>query len=220
VALGVLPLGTGNLLARNLGLPISLREAVHTALTGQDRVIDVGRLDDGTVFAIMAGAGFDAAMMRAAPEGLKSAVGWPAYIVGGIRSLRRDRVEAELHLDDAPRIRVTARTVLIGNMGRLQGGLELAPDAQPDDGELDVVVVCPRRVLDWAVLLGRALIHRGRSDHRMSTYRARRIDVRLRRPQPRQVDGELIESAVRLVARVEPGAIIVRVPRPDGTATR
>ncbi|HEY6794622.1 MAG TPA: diacylglycerol kinase family protein [Kineosporiaceae bacterium] len=213
VPLGVLPLGTGNLLARNLGLPMSLREAVRTALTGADRIIDVGRLEDGTVFAIMAGVGLDAAMMRAAPEQLKVALGWLAYAVGGLRSMRRARLEVDLRLDGEPPLRAQARTVLVGNVGRLHAGLELAPDARPDDGVLDVVLVCPRRVADWLILLARALTHRRRSDHRMSRYQARHVEVRLLEPQPRQVDGELLDSAPRLVARVEPRALVVRVPR-------
>jgi len=212
IPLGVIPLGTGNLLARNLGLPTDRESAIDVALTGRDRTIDVGRLDDGTVFAIMAGAGFDAAMMRESPEGLKSAVGWPAYIVGGVRSLRRDRVSVELRLDDRPPIRARVRTVLIGNMGRLQGGLDLLPDAEPDDGCLDVVVVSPRRALDWFVLIGRALVRRRHRDHRMQTYRAERVDVRLARSQPRQVDGDLIAAGLRLVAEVVPGALVIRVP--------
>lgn len=212
VPLGVVPLGTGNLLARNLGLPIARADAIETALLGRDRAIDVGRLDDGTVFAVMAGAGFDAAMMREAPEGLKAAVGWPAYIVGGVRSLRRDRVSLELRLDGRPPVHARVRTVLIGNMGKLQGGLELLPDAAPDDGVLDVVVVSPRRAADWVVLIWRGLTRSRRTDHRMRTYQAGHVDVRLRRRQPRQVDGDLIEPGLRLVATVEPGALVVRVP--------
>jgi diacylglycerol kinase (ATP) len=213
VALGVLALGTGNLLARNLGLPTDLGAAIDTALAGCDRTIDVGRLDDGTIFAIMAGAGFDAAMMREAPESLKSAVGWPAYLVGGVRSLRRDRVGIRLRLDGKAPISARARTVIIGNMGQLQGGLDLLPGAEPDDGLLDVLVVCPRRISDWIVLLSRALTHRPRTDHRMQTYQARAVDVRMHRRQPRQVDGDLIATGLTLVARVDPGALIVRVPR-------
>jgi len=212
-ALGVLPLGTGNLMARNLGLPTDLDEAIEVALTGRDRTIDVGRLDDGTVFAIMAGAGFDAAMMREAPEGLKARVGWPAYLVGGVRSLWRDRVSVTIRLDDATPIHARVRTVMIGNLGKLQGGLELLPDAEPDDGVLDVAVVCPRSAADWAVLIGRAVRRRPRTDHRMQTYRGARIDVRMSRPQPRQVDGDLIASGTRLSATVEPGALVVRVPQ-------
>jgi YegS/Rv2252/BmrU family lipid kinase len=218
VALGVLPLGTGNLLARNLDLPMDLDGAITVALTGADRRIDVGRLDDGAVFAVMAGAGFDAAMMRAAPEGMKDAIGWPAYLVGGARSLRRARVTIELRLDDQPPRTERIRTVLVGNMGKLQGGLELLPDAVPDDGKLDVVVVSPRRAVDWLVLLGRALRRDRRRDHRMRTFQARTVDVRMQRAEPRQVDGDLIEPALHWRAEVVPGALTVRVRRHDDAA--
>jgi len=193
VAMGVIPMGTGNLLARNLAVPIERGAAIDVALSGAERTIDVGRLGDGTVFVVMAGAGFDAAMMRDAPEGLKKSVGWPAYIISGIRGLRRDRVRIQLALDGAAPITARVRTVLIGNLGKLQGGLELLPDARPDDGRLDVCVVSPRRPIDWVVLLGRALARRHRPDHRMQTYSAAKIEIRLQRPQPRQVDGDVIE---------------------------
>jgi diacylglycerol kinase (ATP) len=215
--LGVLPQGTGNLLARNLSLPTDLAAAIEVALGRNERTLDVGRLDDGTVFAVMAGAGFDAAMMRDAPEGLKSAVGWPAYLVGGIRSLRRDRerVRIELRLDDQPRIIARVRTVLIANVGTLQGGLELLPDARPDDGRLDVCLVSPRRLIDWLVVIGRAVTRSRRADHRLQCYSAERIQVRLLRSQPRQVDGDLIGSSTDLVASVVPGGLVIRVPEPN-----
>jgi diacylglycerol kinase family enzyme len=213
VALGVVPQGTGNLLARNLDLPTDEATALDVALSGADRTLDVGRLGDGTVFAVMAGAGFDAAMMRDAPDGLKKVVGWPAYIVGGARSLRRHRVSIRVRLDGGPWITDRVRTVLIGNLGKLQGGLELLPDAEPDDGVLDVALVAPRRALDWVVLLSRGLTRRSRPDRRMRTFRARRVEVRLARPQPRQVDGDVVATGDCLDVDVVPASLVVRVPR-------
>ena len=213
VPLGVVPLGTGNLLARNLSIPIDAQQAIDVAFSGVDRTIDVGRLVDGTVFVVMAGAGFDAAMMREAPEGLKDKVGWPAYLVGGARSMRHDRVSVRMRLDGGPVIAGRVRTVLIGNMGKLQGGLELLPDARPDDGRLDVCLVAPRRALDWVVLISRAVARRHRPDHRMRTFTAQQVQVKLMRRQPRQVDGDLIASSKRLDVEVVPGALVVRVPR-------
>ena len=217
VALAVVPQGTGNLLARNLGLPLKVDEALDAAVGGTDRRVDVGRLvggdDEGTVFAIMAGAGFDAAMMREAPEGLKAAVGWPAYIVGGARGLRRQHARLELRIDGGAPVRARVRTVLIGNLGKLQGGLELLPDARPDDGLLDVALVAPRTPLDWLRLAWRGLTGRHVRDHRLRTWQAREVDVKMHRPQPRQVDGDLVADGARLTARVEPGALVVRVPR-------
>lgn len=212
-ALGILPFGTGNLLARNLGLPFGCREAIDTALAGDDRVLDVGRLDDGHLFLIMAGAGWDAAMLQGTPEALKSAIGWPAYLVGGLRSARSSLVEAELQLDDQPPLRLPARMVLVGNVGRLQGGLDLLPDAEPDDGMLDVVVIQPRKTAQWMALGGQVLAGQAMAEHRRRTFRARRVAIRLDRPQPRQVDGDLIAPAERLVATVDAQALVVRVKR-------
>jgi len=240
VPLGILPQGTGNLLVRNLGLPVDADKALEVALTGTDRTLDVGRIEvegsgrtrqppdrseaeteheaeQGTVFAVMAGAGLDAAMMRDAPEGLKKAVGWPAYLVGGARGLRRRRMRVQVRLDGGEPKTAKVRTVLIGNMGQLQGGLELLSDALPDDGLLDVALVAPRRAHDWVVLIARGLTRRHRPDRRLQTFQARHVSVRLDHAQPRQLDGDLIAEGVSLEARVEPGALLVRVP-PEETA--
>jgi diacylglycerol kinase (ATP) len=215
VPLGILPQGTGNLLARNLDLPQDEDDALEVALRGADRTLDLGRLDDGTAFAVMAGAGFDALMMREAPEGLKSVIGWPAYLVGGVRGLRHRRVHLSLRLDDAAPREAVVRTVLVGNVGKLQGGLELLPDAEPDDGALDVALVAPRSPKDWVVLVVRGLTRRHRPDHRLELLRAKRVEVRTRRPEARQVDGDLIDDGPGFTAEIDPGAIVVRVPRQD-----
>jgi diacylglycerol kinase (ATP) len=214
VPLGILPQGTGNLLARNLGIPQDDDEALEVALGGADRTLDLGRLDDGTAFAVMAGAGFDALMMREAPEGLKSVIGWPAYIVGGIRGMRHRRVHLTLRLDDTPPREAVVRTVLVGNVGRLQGGLQLLPDAAPDDGALDVALVAPRSPSDWIVLVARGLTRRHKPDRRLELLRGRRIEVRTRRTEARQVDGELIDDGRGFTAEIDPSALVVRVPRP------
>jgi diacylglycerol kinase (ATP) len=219
VPLGILPQGTGNLLARNLGIPQADDEALEVALTGADRTIDLGRLDDGTIFAVMAGTGFDARMMREAPERLKGLLGWPAYLVGGARGLRRSRVHVQVALDDEPPRTAVVRTVLVGNVGRLQAGLELLPDAEPDDGSLDIALVAPRGPKDWAVLVGRALTRRHRPDRRLEQLRARQVRVVTRRSEPRQVDGDLISDGRGFTATIVPGALVVRVPQPPKEAS-
>jgi diacylglycerol kinase family enzyme len=103
--------------------------------------------------------------------------------------------------------------VLVGNVGRLQAGLQLLPDAEPDDGVLDVALVAPRGPKDWAVLIGRALTRRSRPDRRLELFRAERIRVVTRRIEPRQVDGDLLDDGRGFTATIEPGAFVVRVPR-------
>ena len=132
----------------------SSTDALAVAVDGVDRRIDCGRVGDQP-FSVMAGIGFDAAMMADATEGMKRFAGWPAYVSSGLRHLRDPVMRVQLRIDDGPPLRRPARTVLIGNVGRLQGGLELLPDAEADDGLLDVVVVAPRTLRDWIRLVWR-----------------------------------------------------------------
>ena len=134
VALALLPVGTGNLLARNLGLPLDLGEALDRAAgSGRDH-IDVLQAD-GRCFTVMAGLGFDATMMRETDDAGKTRFGWLAYLGGGFRALRRTpRRRYAISVDGRPHVRITALAVMIGNVGQLQGGMDVLPDADPRDG--------------------------------------------------------------------------------------
>lgn len=217
VPLGIVPLGTGNLLARNLGIPLERGEAIEVALDGTGRSLDLGgvQLDDApaTRFAVMAGVGFDAEMMSDAPAGLKSAVGWPAYLVSGVRHLR-DRPHAlELVIDGGDPVRLSVRALVIGNVGQLQGGVGLLPDAEPDDGVLDVVVLAPRHLAAWGRVVLRLVTRSSRYDPALQRWTARSIEVRCPAPVQAQLDGEPVGTVRRLRVTVEPGALVVRVPR-------
>jgi len=218
VPLGIVPLGTGNLLARNLGLPLHPREAVDVALTGQDRAVDVVSVsgDDlpDTAFTVMAGLGLDAAIMMGAPDELKKKIGWPAYVVSGMRLLLRyPLAHVEVTIDDLPPVRLRARTVVIGNVGLLQAGFPLLPDARIDDGELDVVVIAPGRRREWPRVALRLVGRRRRTDERLGRMRGRRVVVRSDKPQPRQLDGDPVSAGCELRAEVQAGVLLVRVPR-------
>lgn len=215
VPVAIIPLGTGNLLARNLGVPTRLPEALAVAVNGVDRRIDLGRVADQP-FAVMAGMGFDAAMMADASEHMKRFAGWPAYVASGLRHLRDPRMRVWLRIDGGPPLRRRARMVLVGNVGRLQGGLELLPDAVADDGQLDVAVVGPRTLRDWIRLAWRVLRRRTRDPH-LERFRGRSVVVEADRIVPRQMDGEIIDDGRDLNARIVPGALVVRVPQPVET---
>ncbi len=208
----LLPIGTGNLLARNLGVPIQLEDALAVAVDGVDRHIDLGRIADQP-FAVMAGIGLDAAMMADTSEDLKGIIGWPAYVAGGLRHLRDPVMRVQLTIDGSPPLRRSARTVLIGNVGRLQGGLKLLPDAAPDDGLLDVVIVAPRTLRDWIRLAWRVIRVRRTPHRHLERFRGRSLLVEVDRVMPRQMDGEVIDDGRSLDARIDPGALIVRVPK-------
>ncbi|MGH3669481.1 MAG: diacylglycerol/lipid kinase family protein, partial [Pseudonocardiaceae bacterium] len=141
--LGLLPSGTANLLARNLALARnSTTHAIRIALCGTNRAIDVGRvlIDDAEdqAFLVMAGMGFDAAIMTGAVPKLKARWGALAYFVSGLRALRAPRAPITLALDGRSEPPRQVRTVVVGNCGRLLAGLVLLPAAKIDDGLLDV----------------------------------------------------------------------------------
>ncbi|HEX5331127.1 MAG TPA: diacylglycerol kinase family protein [Cellulomonas sp.] len=268
VPMGLLPLGTGNLLARNLDLPIgNPLSALEIALTGIDRAIDVGwvRILDGGpgpvparagspvaeldpmeldptrwptdadpdddapgdelsehIFLVIAGLGFDAAMVADTDLGLKARVGWIAYFMSGVRHLHGRRLRALVRLDDRPPTALRLRSLLVGNCGRLPGGLTLLPDAVLDDGWLDVAAIDTRGgVAGWAQLFGEVVLQGvgvraelpakiGRIDH----ARARRVLVRVSTPEHVQVDGDVIGTARALSAHIQAGGLVVRVPKP------
>jgi YegS/Rv2252/BmrU family lipid kinase len=214
---GVIPVGTGNLLARNLGIPLTVDHAMDTVLNGQDRAIDLVRVDgdglDSTHFVVMAGLGLDAAIMDGAPDALKAKIGWPAYVVAGARQLRYPAVRVDISIDGAEPVRRRARTVVIGNVGFLQAGIPLLPDAEIDDGLLDVVVVAPRRFLGWVPVAARVMTKRRRTDERLDRFTGRRVVVRAAHETPRQLDGDTVGGGTEIRAEVEPGVLLIRVPR-------
>jgi YegS/Rv2252/BmrU family lipid kinase len=218
VSVGIVPAGTGNLLARNLGIPLQLQGAVDVALLGQDRAIDLVKvsgdgLGDDEHFMVMAGMGFDAAIMEGANEQIKARVGWLAYVVSGLRNLMFPAVRVDIRLDGGEWTRHRARTVLIGNVGYLQAGMPLLPDASIDDGVLDVVVLHPRRVLSWIPLAVRVLSRGRRTDDLINRMTGRTVSVRAHSETPRQLDGDSIGSGRELHAECVHGRLLVRVPR-------
>jgi YegS/Rv2252/BmrU family lipid kinase len=210
VALAVLPSGTGNLLATNLGLSSDVQAGVAVATGGKRRRIDVGVVGD-RCFTVMAGMGFDAEMIAATPEKLKRHLGWPAYVIAALGRLRSRPMRVTIRLDGRRPVRRHARTVLIGNVGRLQGGIPLLPDAEPDDGFLDVAVLYPHNLRHW-LSLAWGVVRRRRDIARMETFRARNIEITSDREQPRQLDGDLIRPDRSLVATVRPGALCLCTP--------
>ncbi|KGM12968.1 diacylglycerol/lipid kinase family protein [Cellulomonas bogoriensis] len=253
-SMGLIPQGTGNLLARNLDLPINdVEELLRIALTGRTRAVDVGWLrvlrdeagvaDDiaeadpeavaprdtppatreparDHIFLVIAGLGFDAAMVADTDEQLKAKVGWIAYFVAGVKHLRGRRMRLDIRVDGGPWRSVRLRSLLFGNVGRLPGGITLLPDAVLDDGVLDVAAIDTRGgIAGWAQLFGEVVMQRfgirndlpnkiGRIDH----LRARTVRVRSRDAQQLQVDGETIGSVREVSARVDRQALRIRVP--------
>jgi len=241
--MGLLPSGTGNLLARNLGLPLErLDHAVEVALTGYNRHIDTGWVvidptddqlaaaegegepDDAAVavptpepdenahaFLVMAGLGLDAAIMEGTSEQLKARVGWPAYVTGGVKNMLKARFRTSLVVDGGTESTHRARTVVVGNCGVLTGGITLMPEAEVDDGILDLLALTPRGLAGWAGLAAHVLTQRTKDHSTLERYRCRRALVTVEEPQRVQMDGDVVGEASRVLFMVRPHSLIVRV---------
>lgn len=217
VALGLLPGGTGNLLARNLDVPVSgISEALEVVLDGVDRVIDLGWLDlDGErhAFTVMAGLGFDAKIMDDAPEGVKARVGWAAYVMSASKHLGDNSFQASVTIDAGEPESCDARTVIVGNCGTLTGGIVLLPDAVIDDGLLDVAILTPQSLADWTALAGRVLVGKEADGPSIERLQGRQVELTAQPAQLVEVDGDVLEKGTRVTISIDPATLIVRVPR-------
>jgi diacylglycerol kinase (ATP) len=213
--LAILPAGTANLLATNLGIPPDLAGAVEVGLRGARRRLDLGRLN-GEHFAVMAGAGFDGELIRDADAKLKGRMGRLAYVWSGLRHVRREPVGMRIRVDGSDWFDGAASCVLLGNVGTITGNIPAFDDARPDDGCLEVGVATADGALQWARTLGRMAAGRSEDSPFVRITRARRIDVRLAEPVTYELDGGARGRATRLKARIVPGAITVCVPEPAG----
>lgn len=237
VALTIVPSGTGNLLARNLRLPLDDPERIiRSTFTGDRMRVDVGfallrRVDgsaDEHAFVVMGGIGLDAAMIANTNPKLKKSVGWVAYVDGAARSLVSAHPFRVVYQVGGHRMH-TARvqSVLFANCGSLPAGLELIPEASVTDGSMDVAVFQPKGWWGWLFVWRRvawdnSVLRRFRAGRRVLSLRTRDNSVRYSRgvsldvaasgPHPVQLDGDEFGEAVHIIARVAPGALIVALP--------
>ncbi len=210
-AVAIIPAGTANQLAGNLGIPTDLPEAVRIAFHGSRRRLDLGKLN-GEHFAVMAGAGFDAQMINDADRGLKDRAGRLAYVLTGLRHVRDEPVPTKIRVDGRKWFDGPATCVLFGNVGTITGGIRAFDDARPDDGYLDVGVVTAEGALQWARTLGRAASGRSERSPFVEMTQGQAIDVKFGEPLVYELDGGERGSSKRLKAKIVPAALTFCVP--------
>ncbi|MGI5951336.1 MAG: diacylglycerol/lipid kinase family protein [Brooklawnia sp.] len=216
VACAIVPMGTGNLLARNLGVPLELEGAVDVAFTGARRRIDLAHLvvdhdqDNPTAFTGMAGIGFDAAMMRDTDTRLKKAVGNIAYVVAFAQQLGTRPRRIQVQVDDGPMINRRAVLMMVGNTGRLQGGIQLFPEARPDDGKLDVLLAAPTSLGTWARFV-RAVMRR-KPVPQVEYQSGTKVRIALDEPTVWEADGDTEGEGTHFEFTVQPDALLVVAP--------
>ncbi|CAN5257935.1 diacylglycerol kinase family protein [soil metagenome] len=238
IPLALLPAGTGNLLARNLHLTLDdMPGSALSAFTGVDRPIDIGVIDieraDGShdehAFVVMAGLGIDAKMIKNTDEDLKKKAGWAAYVSAIAKSLRDpEELHFRLRLDGGPVLRRTVHTLILGNCGSLPANILLMPEAVIDDGLFDLLMTRPGGLWGWVKVwfaiawtngvvrrtaAGRAVAgeHHNTRDLHYETVKS--VEAHLNRPEEIELDGDGYGEATGFTARIEAGALLVRVPQ-------
>ncbi|SER52159.1 diacylglycerol/lipid kinase family protein [Corynebacterium cystitidis] len=239
-SLGIVPAGTGNLLARNLKLKPGFEEAMQVALQGEDRPIDicyaeVDRPDSANEkipFVVMAGVGIDAQMIENTDDDLKAKIGFLAYGVAIAKSLKGgDRIKLLRRIDRGRWQSARAHSVIVGNCGDLVNNITLLPNAIPDDGKLDIVIMRPKGIFGWINIFGQMayqmvqkLVYtlRGRGEEKdgednnsksLRYLQGKQIDIKFSHTEDFEVDGDPAGRADGFSVTVDPAALSVRVPR-------
>jgi len=238
VPLGIVPSGTGNLLARNLGLPLTDPAAiVRAAFEGHTHPIDIGwarltRADGSSeehAFVVLAGMGLDADMIANTRPDLKKSVGWVAYVDGAARSLVAAKPFRIVYQVDEARLHSTkVHSVLFANCGMLPAGIALVPTASITDGALDIAIIQPAGPLGWfgvwrkiwwdnSVLgrfrAGRLVLERRGRDASVRYLQGQAAEAAATEPRPIELDGDEFGLAARVVCRVDPGALLLAIPK-------
>jgi diacylglycerol kinase family enzyme len=229
VALGIIPIGTGNVLARNLKLPLTPEASTKRAMEGSPYAIDLGVAKvirpDGKLeeylFTGIAGVGMDARLMQNTNETLKKKVGWIAYIEGGIRSLPLKFEKFDVSISGQTRT-LKSYSLLVGNVGWLPGAFSMMPDARLDDGELDLAAIGPRRIWNWIdffsritwqnkvvrpIALGRKWMEATANVKTLENLSGERIRIRPHSPAPMQLDGDPIGDVIEVDFSIKKKAI-------------
>jgi YegS/Rv2252/BmrU family lipid kinase len=215
--LAVIPRGTANQVARNLRIPANLQEAVRVAIQGKAAPVDLGRIGD-RVFALVAGAGLDAAVMASATRGMKERWGFAAYVFAAVKEVLNAHPVDFRITADGETMEVRAVSVMLANVGELFAHffpfpVPLAPRPRSSwqDGLFDVVIVAPRNVIDVPGIVWKAMGKQYEGDNdRLLHFQAREVTIEADPPIAVQIDGDpagltpmsakAIERGVRLIA--------------------
>jgi diacylglycerol kinase (ATP) len=214
VVIGLLPIGTGNILARNLRLPITnLESAAHRSMSKPEYRIDLGvaKVTDTSgnshqfYFTGIAGTGMDARLMAATSKRRKKQIGWVAYLEASVKSLPLKFERFEVVIDDQPPRTLKSYSLLVGNAGWLPGAISMMPDARLDDSRLDMAAIGPRKIWNWVDFIGRVswqnIVVRPLSLGRkwldatanvktLENFKGQRISITPKNPTLLQIDGD------------------------------
>ena len=239
---GIVPIGTGNLFARNMGIPLGDVEAALTVATSHgSRKVDMGRMalldsdepDRKHAFLIIAGIGFDAAMIDDTDPALKKNISWLAYFVGGVKNLFTPHYHGDVTIigtdgKEQTSKNISFRTFMAGNCGQIPG-FSLMPEASYDDGILDFELIdTTGGLIGWANLFG-DVVHQtimGKpgqnplsTNSSVDQIQGVRARIRLEKPALAEVDGDILGKTSLIEFTVQHRALCVRVPEVPATVS-
>lgn len=215
IPVGILPAGTGNLLARNLSVPLDMAEALDVAFDGTPRPIDLVEVraddKDAEYSLVMAGMGADALIMAETNDDLKKIVGSAAYVMAALQAINRPPFDVSIEVGDNDPVDRKAGMVMVANVGAIQGSIQIAPDAEPDDGKLDLVVASPEKAADWGAITTRILA-RAQDAPGVERAQAKVVTFEATKPVAYQIDGDAMGECTRLEARSLARVLEIMVP--------
>lgn len=212
VTLAVIPAGTANLFATNVGIPIDLEAAVDVAANGQISYLDVGVANDEH-FGVMAGVGFDVTMIDAADRSAKKRFGRAAYVWTGVQAARRDAIEMRVDVDGELWFSGKATCLLIANVSEVIGGLTVFPSASPKSGTLEVGIVTADGLVDWGRVLTKVVRKHPDDSPFVKMTHGRSIELVMKGKHRYELDGGTRDAVKRLEFAVQAEALRVMVPR-------
>ena len=216
--LAILPAGTANLLAGNLEIPKDISKAISVGLRGTRRTLDTGSFN-GEHFAVMAGTGFDAFIIKDASGKLKEVAGRLAYFYSGTKNLSARRVKAEIKVDGKKYFKGKVSCVFVGNVSKGMGGLVVFKDARPDDGILELAVVTAKNPFDWARTLGRVTQGKAEKSPFVQLTHGKEFHFTFKTKFPYEMDGGERKAVKKMHIKVHPSSITICVPFDAATAS-
>ena len=213
VILGVIPSGTANIFAKNLGIPMDTQAALDIALNGVSRKIDVGRANNH-FFGFIAGIGMDAEIMKDTSRDLKDRIGQLAYITTWMQNLKNKPRLYSVSINGGAKKEYKASAILIGNMEKSMAGVKAFPGASPRSGILQISIVNVNSFKDWLNFVYNGFKGTMEKSSCITMLHGKNIEIKsLDEKIHFQCDGDVFEPTKKLTVTIIPSGLSVAFPK-------
>ena len=209
-ALGIIPLGSGNGLARDLGISMDMKKAIETIAAANTVTIDYGRANEH-VFFCTCGVGFDAMVSERFSEGKKR--GPISYVKSAVTEYFKFRPDTyELILDDNTVVDEKAFLVTCANASQYGNNAYIAPSANISDGKMDIVVLAPINPIEVGPIALQLFTKQIKHNNRVTYYRSGKVVIKRTKPGPMHIDGDPIHAGKEITVETIPSGLHVIAP--------